>query len=501
LRDTIAWSYALLSGDEQTLFRRMGVCAGGCSFKAAEVLSDMDRVTTNGGPGGNAANRPTLNILAGLLDHSLIRAEEGPDGSTRFTMLETIREYALEQLEATGELARVRASYFGYLLAQFAPLQFDIWRGARQVWALAQVGIELHNLRGALAWSIAPDHGDALAARTLGLQLAAAIASYWVWRGPLSEGCEWFEHLLNGGEAPADARAACMCGACLVFGFVDPPRAIAYGEQSVAFYRQEGDAIALAEALHCLGRALRQAGQAGQAWVAGQEALALFRANDVANSTGWVLLLLGDCAQSQADFQRALVLLEEALLFSRKAGDAIGEGYTLANLGRCAHALGQHEQALVLLEQGVTILERLGAPGGPEGVRESLAYVLAALGRGEQAAVLLADTLQFWWERGSRFHLPALFDGIAVIAAYRHDARQAARLFGAAQSIRVNLAVAVLQAVAVDRERGIAAARATLGHEAFEACWEQGYRAPVADIVVEAIQYTDTVQPIGVAGG
>jgi tetratricopeptide (TPR) repeat protein len=426
----------------------------------------------------------------------MMRSEEGSDGTMRFTMLETIREYALELLTAHGELAAAREHQARYMLAEVEAVEAILGWGVGQAAALAHMTAEMHNIRAALSWSLDPQHADRASAAGVGLRLNGALASYYIWRGSIAEGCGWFEHLEGHiAHVALDARAKALLGAGSLYGFVDASRAVRYCEESVAAYRALGEHLKSAQALHWLGRALRNGGNPIVAEAVVQEALTLFRALGRSEDITWVLLHLGDCAQDRGEYAHAQQLLQEALTLSGHTGDVMGEGYILANLGRVAHALGQDEQAASLLEQGIAVLERLDAPGGPEGVRESLAYVLAAMGEYRRAARMFADTLIYWWEHGSPYHIPLVLEGIATIAAEQGEAVRAVRLFGAAEALREILSFTVRQIVRADYERGVAAARDVLSSEAFERAWEAGRQFSLVEAVEDGLQYTELVKP------
>ena len=172
LRAAIAWSYDLLDAGEQMLFRRLAVFVGGCTLEAAEAVC-------------NASGDLPLEVLDGLatlVDTSLLRQEADADGEPRFVMLETIREYALEQLETSGELEDARRRHASFFLAQAERLS----QGVDQASWLDTMDMEHDNLRAALAWSrMAPEN------LIVGLQLAIALEPFWELRGHMTEGREY----------------------------------------------------------------------------------------------------------------------------------------------------------------------------------------------------------------------------------------------------------------------------------------------------------------------
>ena len=164
MRDTIAWSHDLLSSEQQTVFRRLAVFAGGCTIDAAEAVA------------GAEGELDVFGIMAALVDESLLRQDEGLEGEPRFRMLETVREYGLEQLERNGEGEETRnrlAAWSLILSQQIAP---DDYFGNMSSWSVARVGEELPNLRAAITWLLA--RGEA----TRALRLLVAAEDYWLQR-------------------------------------------------------------------------------------------------------------------------------------------------------------------------------------------------------------------------------------------------------------------------------------------------------------------------------
>jgi non-specific serine/threonine protein kinase len=182
LRDTIAWSHDLLREDEQRLFRRLGVFAGGWTLEAAEAVTDLDH------------DLDVLAELAALTDKSLIRLDESAPGP-RYGMLETIREYGTEQLTTADDATAIRERHAGYFLA-LAEGAASAMNGPDQQGWLNRLGGELANLRVALAWCEQTGHVDQMQ------RLVGSLYDLWTHRGYLREGRQWVERaLLQGGAA------------------------------------------------------------------------------------------------------------------------------------------------------------------------------------------------------------------------------------------------------------------------------------------------------------
>jgi predicted ATPase len=188
LSNTIAWSYDLLEKGEQQLFRRLAVFVGGCTLEAVQAVCVLDAAGIS--PSVQTDDGAVLEQLAQLLDKSLVQSQRGTGGEPRFTMLETIREYATEQLVASDEEAALQERHAHYFL-QLAEEAEPHWYGPEWDRWLERLGREDANLRAALAWSKA--NQDAV---EIGLRLAGALAFYWFRRGYLGKGRTWLEEML-----------------------------------------------------------------------------------------------------------------------------------------------------------------------------------------------------------------------------------------------------------------------------------------------------------------
>jgi len=269
MRDTIAWSHDLLDATEQQLFRRLTVFVGGCTVDAAEaVCADRD------------GKRTVLQLLATLATKSLLQMLESTGSAQlneepRLTMLETIREYGLEELEASGETEMVRARHVAYYVA-LAEAAAPALSGPDQTAWGARLDREHDNLRAALRWSL--DGRDAETAQ----RLAGALWPFWSARGYLSEGRQWLREVLareeTGGNTVPAVRAKALVGAAMLA--IDQgafAEAAAPCAKSITLARELGDRQGLLQALNAQGTLARQQGRYAEATQCFQETLALAR--------------------------------------------------------------------------------------------------------------------------------------------------------------------------------------------------------------------------------
>ena len=408
LRDAIAWSHALLSPDEQRLFRRLSVFVGGWTLEAAET------VTNRGG------DLDVLDGLASLVDQSLVRTVEIASAA-RFGMLETIREYAIEQLALhPGEEAAMRDAH----AALFADLAITARTGLGfgQPEAIRQVRAEESNLRAALTQLLAS--GDAETALWVA---GSSLYQYWlVAGGHFGEGRAWLERALRQGVKAsiaarvwglhaasqlaifqgdvAGARAAAEACRALARGSADPhvavlgpvalsivedatghvEAAVTLGMEAVAAARALVEPSWLGWSLYALGSALWREGRPGEATDALMEALAHFRGLDSEWGQADVLMLLAGVARTEGDLGRACRLHAESLRLRRAYGEMIGIYDDLVGLAATALTLGHFDASARLLGADEAFCARSGYQGygvTPE-VREETRQALV-LGLGD----------------------------------------------------------------------------------------------------------------------
>lgn len=378
MRRTIGWSHDLLGEDERALFRRLSVFAGGCTLEAAEAVCS---------PGHDV-----LDGLSALVDASLLRNEAGSEAEPRLMMLEVVREYARERLEAGGEAAAVRERHTGYF-ADLAEKAEPALMGPEHAPWLQRLEREHDNLREALAR--AREAGDT----GTGLRLVGALSWFWWLRGYLTEGRRWSEGFLSedaakgqSGRGPLRARALYGAGQ-LAFGQGDLPRAVELFEESLALFRELGDEGGAAPVLAELGQAARARGDHGRAESLSEEGLALSRRLGDRMNAAVSLSTLGHVARRRGDHERAAALHQESLTLFREVGDERGAAYALANLGILAREKGDVDLASDLGEQSLFLYERLADKAGIALVQIHLGDVARERGEEERAAELYDNAL------------------------------------------------------------------------------------------------------------
>jgi predicted ATPase/DNA-binding SARP family transcriptional activator len=379
LRATLEWSHGLLSEDEGTLFARLAVFAGGWTLDAAEAVCGGDGIDV-------------FELLASLVDESLVRPLRRPTGDPRFTMLETIREYAGELLDASGEAEAVRRRHCEHVLAEVKAAADAFASHADPGDAfLGLLDQEHDNLRRALAW--AAEAG----ALELEVRLAVAAREFWIIRGFLSEGRRFFDGIL--------ART---------IGAPKPLRALALVHGATFPYRQGETALAK------------------ELW---EEALDLYRELGDQEGTARTTAELGAIAVAESDFDRGVAMYEECAEMFREQGKAVRLAIALGNLGAIANMRGDRATAVRHLTEAIALSRELGDDDSLAINLHNIARSELALGRGEEGRAALTESVALARRLGYREVLAYCLGGLAELALLEHDAERAATMLGASEHL------------------------------------------------------------------
>jgi predicted ATPase/class 3 adenylate cyclase len=391
MRNAIAWGHDLLAPDEQVLFRWLAVFPGGCTIEAAEVIA---------GPNG------TLDVFAGLtslVDKSLLRQDEGVEGEPRFRMLETVREYGLERLAASGEGAACRSRHAGFFLDLAERAGPEIVDTADPA-LLDLLDREHDNLRAALSWSRDSSDHDTL------LRLAGALALFWFYRGHLSEGRRWLDQALQTppDEASPRPRAwALTCSGMLASVAGESDRATALLTESFSWWEQTGDAFGQAAAGSLLGGVYVSQGRYDEAAALFTPNEAYFRDAGHDNMHAHALFHLGAIAWAQGDEARALSLLCDAVEGYDRAGSRADAIDPMRYLGLMACASGHLDEAAKSFREMVTRLRQLGSRAAIAVGLADIATLAAARETWQPAVRLFAKAEALLTVEAAAFSLPA----------------------------------------------------------------------------------------------
>ncbi len=433
LRGAIAWSHDLLPPTEQILLRRLAVFTGGAGFEATEAVANAEGALD------------VFEELASLVDKSLVRQIEHPDDEPRFTMLETVREFASEQLAITGEEEVVRAAHAGWFLA-LAEEAAPRLNGPEQAEWLHRLARDQDNFRAALHWAITGHPEEAL-------RLTAAL--WWMWElsSQFAEGEMWLNEALRvGANVSNAAHARNTIGA----GFFairhrDFARAHQLLNSGVTAARAAGDDEGVALGLVFLGGVLGEQEEGAGAWSVYEQALTLYHALNLPWGIGGTLNNMGCLAAMQGDLDRAVDCFTEALALHQERGSPQGAAHASSNLGEIALEKGDVSQAARWYQRAFAIIQAIGD-------RQTTAQMLT---------------------------------GVGTVAGLRENAEDAARMFGAAEAMFEVVGTPFRPTAPAVFEQAHTAARAALGEAAFTVAWNKGRALTLEQAVAEALVLAD----------
>jgi predicted ATPase/DNA-binding CsgD family transcriptional regulator len=453
LRATVDWSYDLLSEEEQALFRRLSVFVGGFTLEAADEVCS----------GVGVERGAVLGLLSGLAQKSLlVVVPGGAGGDNRYRMLETIRAYALEKLEVSGEEVALRSRHAAFFLELTEEAEPELLGPEKARW-LERLEREHDNSRAALLWL--EERGEVDRALRLGSSLR------W-FRGLFAEGHSRLSALLQ--MPGAQARTAERAKALYVLGvlasrhaeYADDAGKYAearrYQEEAISIYRELGDKRGIAAALNELSRAMGMATDDPSTWEAVrplvEEALSIYRElGDDAHGLALTLLYTGIWHTRLGNAVAASAFLEESLKLFRELGDAMYVGTSMWFLARAQIDEGDHAAARAHLKE---VLETL----------QPLRY----------------RSSRYRWL--NRWFFPRVLDGVAQLAAAEGEAAQALRLAGAAAALRAAIGVREVLSFRAYVERRLERAWRALGKKAGAKAFEEGRTLTPEEALSEARQ-------------
>ncbi|MCD6032653.1 MAG: hypothetical protein K0S78_4835 [Thermomicrobiales bacterium] len=429
-RAAIAWSHDLLSAEERAVFRRLAVYVGGFTLEAAEVVVGD----------GSEPRTDILDCVAALVDASLLQREPTSESEPRYAMLETVREFGLEQLALSGENEAMREGYLACYLA-LAERGAPALPGPDQGHWLRRFRAERDNLRAALTWALAHQPQDAL-------RLAGALAYFWFLRGDFAEGAAWLERALaaDDGANPA-ARARALFGAATI----------------ALFHRANGQAEALLD-----------------------EAEALTSALGDSHGLAQILVLRGMHAEDQGDYGAAERLLETALRVLDPSRHPVWTSIAIDHLGGAAYGQGDLSRAVARFEEALTLQRATRDAWGLANSLNMLGYVRCEQGDLAAAAAAQRESLALRWEQSLLEDVARCLRGLAAVAAMSGQAERAAQLFAATEILSETFGFAVAHPERGLFEKAMALARARLGEAGFAAAWAQGRELSLVDAVIKA---------------
>jgi predicted ATPase len=471
LRSAIDWSYDLLSPAEQKLFRRLSVFVGGCTLEGVEAVCD-----TKGD-----LDLDLLDGMASMVDKSLLLQVEQVNVESRFAMLETIREYAREKLEASREQASTKRAHAAYCLVL---AEEEVTQQSGAEW-LERFTLEHDNFRAALEWLTETGNAD------WALRLGAALFRFWEAREYLAEGRDRLRKVLNmaGAAAPTSLRARALFAAGVLAGEQrDYASAGALMKQSLDVARQLGDKQAIAVSLNALAVHARDQGDLAVAHSLFQESLALWRELGDLMAIARALSNMASVLKLQRDYDHARCLYAECLAIFQGLGDRTGVAWSLNYQGDVARDQGDSAGARGLYEQALAIFREVGDRWG---IGRTLAD-LGTLAREEQncsaAQALYRESLKIFRELEHKRGIARLLECFACSATDQFQAERSLRLAGAAAALRQNIGAPLTPAEQARLEAILDPLRQSLTNTASTMAWLEGWDTPVDKVIEDVLK-------------
>lgn len=434
MRDAIAWSYGLLTSDEQALFRRLSVFNDGFTLAAAETTRKIwpDAIEED------LLQPATVDLVAALVEKSLLTLRQDAVGGTRYAMLETIREFGLEKLATAGERDAALRSHAMWALALAEQVEPALYGGRGLLPALDLLNAERPNLNAALAWL-----GEA-GEHEMALRLVAALFRFWFIRGYLDEGRQSLERAIAAATAPTSLRAKALTGLAM----------LAWNQGDGARAR-----TALSEALIALDEVDDPAGLA------------------------FARLTEGYLALSQGDFALAAKRAEESKELFATASQPWNDGYADFCLARAALGQGDLPRAGAILEKLMDVASEQGDPYNLATTQFTLGMVKHAQGDLPQALRLHAGALHAYQELRELWNVAMCLEAVAAAACGLGEPAMAAQLLGAAESLRSRIGAPILAPERASYDAVVALSRGSLGEPAFSIARAAGAAATLDEIV------------------
>jgi predicted ATPase len=486
LRHAIRWSYELLEPAEQRLFQRLGVFVGSFTLTAVEQIC-----TAAGDLGENVVEH-----MVALIDKSLVRSLPSTHiaEQSRFDLLETIREYALEQLLATGmheEFQQRQARYYLALATQAEPYNYQY--GAQQQSWKPLLERELHNLRAVLAWCV--NGGNS----SIGLELAGRLGWFWVEYTYWREGRHWLETTyaqVSDSERYVHLKALIWCYLLVVEGLNEYTAAPTILAHSANLALQLDEKLSYAVVLKQQGMFKRRIGEYAAAAELLSQAIAQFLVLDDTWNCADARMHLGDSYRDQCDYRQATFNYEQSMAGYRAANDLRGYAWIHIKLGEIARDQGLFDQSRRWCEQALTLFSELDNASGINWATISLAISDLEQGQLVYANERFRATLQRMRHSGHAVGIAYCLKGLADVLVQRgtHEGI-AVELFSAAERMLSSIGAGITPCDRIETDRYLAMLQARMEPTAWEVAWSAGQlRTPEQAITLALQPDKDTVE-------
>ena len=429
LQATLDWSYDLLSEQEQFLFQLLSVFVGGFSLDAAETVYTQAEQQRMGHSLSGIREENILDLLAQLVEKSMVLVDRETVDEQRFRLLEPLRQYSWMKLQESGKADLARDRHLHYYLALVERAAPEIV-GKRPKFWVERIEQELPNIRAAFDWSLEREERAPFAVR-----LATGVIMFWQQKGYFSEGLERLERILKCNSLTGAERARTYQNAGFLAEHLrDTKRAKDYLSKALELSQTLGDQIGIALQTYFLAWAALQEGEFETARRLGEACLAMHRETGDLGEMSSALLLLGDLSYLGGDISRARAYQEESLALSREAGNRLAVPRRFTRLGQIARLSGEHEHA----------------------------------------ALLFKESLALSWEGGDHWCIAMTLAGMAGLARANNQPERAVSLLGATQVFLESFGTQLWPLDRIEYETNLAGLRTQLSEQAFERAWSRG---------------------------
>jgi predicted ATPase len=471
LRKTIDWSHDLLNEDEARLFRRLSVFAGGCSLDAAEAVCDTSR----------DLGIDLFEGLSSLVDKNLIQRVNG-EAEPRFSMLETIREYALERLAESGEASAVRRAHAAYCIVLAEEGNPELNSADRVRW-LSQCDNEIDNFRFALDWLFQMSNVD------WALRLCVALFRFWDMREHLTEGrarLETVYGLAGRGHSKERARVSHFAGA-LAAAQGDYAAAERLLREGLNLYEELGDDAGVAASLNALGLTARHRGDYTAAHINLLRSLAYWRMLSDDFAIARCLHNLANAVKSRGDYRAAQQALAEAARIFDELGDRTGAAWSINQQGDIARAQDDMATAREFYRRALSAFREAGDPWGSARSLTDLAYIDCAQGDHASADAACRESLQIFASLGHQRGIARVLEGFACLAMTQADPQRALKLGAAATQLRYCIRAPLHDAEQFNLHEALRPAWMSLGEVEGKRAWAEGLGMPLENATEYAL--------------
>lgn len=478
MRGAIAWSYDLLNEEEKKLFRRLSVFVGGWELEAADAIC-------------RDSGDFEIEVLEGvesLVDKSLLQLREMSATEPRFLMLETITEFGLEQLTASGEDEKSRRYHADFFMKLAERGETELLGAQQELW-LDSFEIEHDNLRAALRWAEENQEAE------IGLRLVGALWRFWEMRGYLSEGRERLSAVLSLASTPATMKArlkALYAAGVLADAQCDYSSARSLFEEKLALHRKLNDNWGIANSINNLGiMALRDRDYVGARSLY-EESLSIWRKLGNQTAIALSLINLGNVADLQGEYDSAHAFYADSLEVFKQLLDKRGVARSLSHMGDVARHRLDYESARGLYDQSLAILIELGDKRGVANILSDIGDMACERSDYDAARPFYEEGMVIFSELGDVKGIARLFEARARMAAARGRLERALRLAAASASLREEFASPLSPDDQIKLDQMLEGIRRQLGVEPSVVAWSEGRSMPTERAIQYALE-SDTV--------